>query len=82
MLRLLEKERPCLPRPENAQQAYEAHSLQQRLRLTEVDVRPPLRTQPGCALLEVEGFSLHVDTHLHVNDSSTHRTRCGKDSGL
>jgi len=32
--------------PEDALQAYQAHSLQQRLRWTEVDVRPPPRKQP------------------------------------
>ncbi|QRK07344.1 transposase [Archangium violaceum] len=66
-LRLLEK-RGALPAqgPEDALQAYQAHSLQQRLRWTEVDVRPPPRKQPRCALLE--GFSLHANTHLHAND--------------
>ncbi|WPB82742.1 transposase zinc-binding domain-containing protein [Archangium violaceum] len=44
--------------------AYQAHSLQQRLRWTELDVRPPPRKQPRCALLE--GFSLHANTHLHA----------------
>ncbi len=66
-LRLLEK-RGALPAqgPEDALQAYQAHSLQQRLRWTEVDVRPPPRKQSRCALLE--GFSLHANTHLHAND--------------
>ena len=61
--RLLEK-RGALPAqgPENALQAWQTHSLQQRLRWTEVDVRPPPREQPRCALLE--GFSLHANTHL------------------
>ncbi|HEX8700230.1 MAG TPA: transposase zinc-binding domain-containing protein, partial [Myxococcaceae bacterium] len=67
VLRLLEK-RGALPAqgPEDARQAYQAHSLQQRLRWTEVDVRPPPRKQSRCALLE--GFSLHANTHLHAND--------------
>jgi hypothetical protein len=67
VLRLLEK-RGALPAqgPEDALQAYQAHSQQQRLRWTEVDVRPPPRKQPRCALLE--GFSLHAKTHLHAND--------------
>jgi hypothetical protein len=43
-----------------------AHSLRQRLRWTEVDVRPPPRKQPRCAFME--GFSLHANTHLHAND--------------
>ena len=62
VLRLLEK-RGALPAqgPEDALQAYQAHSLQQRLRWTEVDVRPPPRKQPRCAFLE--GFSLHANTH-------------------
>jgi len=67
VLRLLEK-RGALPAqgPEDALQTYPAHSLQQRLRWTEVDVRLPPRKQPRCAFLE--GFSLHANTHLHVND--------------
>ncbi len=42
VLRLLER-RGALPAqgPEDALQAYQAHSLQQRLLWTEVDVRPP-----------------------------------------
>ncbi|MFE8605480.1 transposase [Archangium violaceum] len=52
--------------PWRALQAYQAHSLQQRLRWTEVDVRPPPRKQPRCTFLE--GFSLHANTHLHAND--------------
>jgi hypothetical protein len=69
VLRLLEK-RGALPAqgPEDALQAYQAHSLQQRLRLPEVDVRPPPRKQPRCALLE--GFSLHANTHLLRGDQS------------
>ncbi|ADO69843.1 Transposase, IS801/IS1294 [Stigmatella aurantiaca DW4/3-1] len=61
-------ERGALPGqgPEDALQAYQAHSLQQRLRWTEVDVQPPPRKQPRCAFLE--GFSLHSNTHLHAND--------------
>jgi hypothetical protein len=53
VLRLLER-RGTLPAqgPEDALQAYQAHSLQQRLRWTEVDVRPPPRKQPRCAVLE------------------------------
>ena len=53
VLRLLEK-RGALPAqgPEDALQAYQAHSLQQRLRWTEVDVRPPLSKQPRCAFME------------------------------
>jgi Putative transposase len=67
VLRLLER-RGALPAqgPEDARQAYQAQSLQQRLRWAEVDVRPPPRKQPRCALLE--GFSLHANTHLHAND--------------
>ncbi len=67
VLRLLEK-RGALPAqgPEDALRAYQAHSLQQRLRWTELDVRPSPRKQPRCALLE--GFSLHANTHLHAND--------------
>jgi hypothetical protein len=67
VLRLLEK-RGALPAqgPEDARQAWQAHSPQQRLRWTQVDVRPPPRMQPRCALLE--GFSLHANTHLHAND--------------
>nr|WP_254360763.1 transposase [Corallococcus exiguus] len=59
VLRLLEK-RGALPAqgPEDALQTYQAHSLQQRLRWTEVDVRLPPRKQPRCAFLE--GFSLHA----------------------
>jgi hypothetical protein len=67
VLRLLE-ERGALPAqgPENALQAYRAHSLQQRLHWTQVDVRPPPRKQPRCAVLE--GFSLHANTHLNESD--------------
>ncbi|QRK11018.1 transposase [Archangium violaceum] len=67
VLRLLEK-RGALPAqgPEDALQTYQAHSLQQRLSWTEVEVRPPPRKQPRCAL--VEGFSLHANTHLHAKD--------------
>ncbi|WP_276203642.1 transposase [Hyalangium minutum] len=67
VVRLLEK-RGALPAqgPEDALQAYQAHSLQQRLRWTEVDRRLPPSKQPRCALLE--GFSLHANTHLHAND--------------
>jgi hypothetical protein len=67
VLCLLEK-RGALPAqgPEDALQAYQAHSLQQRLRWTEVDVRPPPSKQPRCAFME--GFSLHANTHLHAND--------------
>ncbi|WP_395811859.1 transposase [Archangium minus] len=67
VLRLLEK-RGALPAQglEDALRAYQAQSLQQRLRWTEVDVRPPPRKQPRCAFLE--GFSLHANTHLHAND--------------
>jgi hypothetical protein len=67
VLRLLEK-RGALPAqgPEDALQAYQVHSLQQRLRWTEVDVRPPPSKQPRCAFLE--GFCLHANTHLHAND--------------
>ncbi|WP_240359308.1 transposase [Pyxidicoccus trucidator] len=66
-LRLLEK-RGALPAPghEDALQAYQAHALQQRLRWTEVDVRPLPESNPRCALLE--GFSLHANTHLHAKD--------------
>jgi putative transposase len=57
-----------LPHPvsSDALEAYQAHSLQQRLRWTEVELRPPPRKQPRCAFLE--GFSLHAHTHLHAND--------------
>ncbi|WNG24750.1 hypothetical protein F0U62_12555 [Cystobacter fuscus] len=67
VLCLLENRR-ALPAqgPEDALQAYWAHSLQQRLRWTEVDVRPPPRKQPRCTFLE--GFSLHANTHLPAND--------------
>jgi hypothetical protein len=67
VLRLLEK-RGALPAqgPEDALEAYQAHSLQQRLRWTEVELRPAPRKQPRCAFLE--GFSLHANTHLHTND--------------
>ncbi|WNG31155.1 hypothetical protein F0U62_49430 [Cystobacter fuscus] len=67
VLRLLEK-RGALPAqgPEDALQAYQAHSPRQRLRWTEVDMRPPPRKQPQCTFLE--GFSLHANTHLHAND--------------
>jgi hypothetical protein len=53
VLRLLEK-RGALPArgPEDALQAYQAHSLQQRLRWTEVDVRLPPRKEPRCAFME------------------------------
>jgi len=75
VLRLLEK-RGALPAqgPEDALQAYPAHSLQQRLRWTEVDVRPPPNKQPRCALLE--GFCLHANTHLHANDRQGLERRC------
>jgi hypothetical protein len=67
VLRLLER-RGALPAqgPEDALQAYQAHSLQQRLFWPEVQVRPPPRKQPRCAVLE--GFFLHANTHLHAND--------------
>jgi hypothetical protein len=51
---------------EDALQAYQVYSLRQRLRWTEVNVRPPPRNQPRCALLE--GFSPHANTQLHAND--------------
>ncbi|WP_368668865.1 transposase [Corallococcus sp. CA053C] len=68
VLRLLDK-RGALPAqgPEDALQACQAHSLQQRLSWTEVAVRNPPSKQPRCAFLE--GFSLHTNTHLHANDS-------------
>jgi Putative transposase/Transposase zinc-binding domain len=67
VLRLLEK-RGAVPAqgPEDAQQAYQAHSLQQRLRWLELDVPLPPSKQPRCSFLE--GFSLHAHTHLHAND--------------
>jgi hypothetical protein len=67
VLRLLEN-RGALPAqgPEDAQQAYQAHSLQQRLRWLELDVLLPPNKQPRCSFLE--GFSLHANTHLHAND--------------
>ncbi|WP_395835492.1 hypothetical protein [Archangium violaceum] len=63
VLRLLEK-RGALPAqgPEDAQHAHQAHSLQQRLRWLEVDVRLPPRKQPRCAFQE--GFSLHACLHV------------------
>jgi hypothetical protein len=67
VLRLLERT-GALPAqgPEDALQAYQAHSLRQRLFWPEVQVRPPPRKQPRCAVLE--GFSLHANTHLHAHD--------------
>ena len=67
VLRLLEK-RGAVPAqgPEDAQQTYQAHSLQQRLRWLELDVPLPPSKQPRCFFLE--GFSLHANTHLHAND--------------
>jgi hypothetical protein len=67
VLRLLER-RGALPAqgPEDAQQSYQAHGLQQRLCGPEVDVRLPPRKQPRCALQE--GFCLHANTHLQAND--------------
>ena len=67
VLRLLEN-RGALPAqgPEDAQQAYPAHSLQQRLRWLELDVLRPPSKQPRCSFLE--GFSLPANTHLHAND--------------
>ncbi|HYO58492.1 transposase [Archangium sp.] len=67
VLRLLEKG-GALPAQgsENALRAYQAHSPRQRLRWTELDVRPPPRKQPRCALME--GFSPHANTHLHAHD--------------
>ncbi|WP_233262306.1 transposase [Vitiosangium sp. GDMCC 1.1324] len=67
VLRLLER-RGVLPAegPEDAKQAYQVHSLQQRLRFAGPDVKPPPRRVPRCAYLE--GFSLHANTHLHAND--------------
>ncbi|WNG51594.1 hypothetical protein F0U60_51280 [Archangium minus] len=64
---MLEK-RGALPGegPEDARQAYQAQSLQQRFRWTGLDVRPPPKKAPRCAFLE--GFSLHANTHLHAND--------------
>jgi hypothetical protein len=56
VLRLLEK-RGALPAqgPEDALQAWQAHLLQQRLRWTVVDVRPPPRMMGGRLLLESDG---------------------------
>ena len=67
VLRLLEN-RGALPGegPEDARQAYQAASLQQRFRWTGLDVRLAPRKVPRCAFLE--GFSLHANTHLHAND--------------
>jgi hypothetical protein len=67
VLRLLES-RGALPAqgPEDARQAYQAQSLQQRLPWTGLEVRPPPRKVPRCAFLE--GFFLHCNTHLHAND--------------
>ncbi len=65
--RLLEKRGALSARgPEDALLAYSVHSLQQRLRWMEVDIRPLPRKQPRCALLE--GFSLQANMHLHVDD--------------
>ncbi|WP_163998796.1 transposase [Pyxidicoccus caerfyrddinensis] len=75
VLRLLEKRGALHAQgTEDALQAYQAHSLQQRLRWTEVDVRLPPSKQPRCALLE--GFSLHANTHLHANDRQGLERRC------
>jgi hypothetical protein len=65
--RLLER-RGALPAqgPEDALEAYQAHSLRQRLFWPEVEVRPPPRKQSRCAVLE--GFSLHAKEHLHAHD--------------
>jgi hypothetical protein len=60
VLRLLEKRGALSAQgPEDAQQGYQAHSLQQRLRWTEVEVRPPPRKQSRCAF--VEDFNLHAN---------------------
>ncbi len=59
--------RMALQGPEDARQAYQAASLQQRFRWTGLDVRLPPRKVPRCAFLE--GFSLHANTHLHANDA-------------
>jgi len=67
VLRLLEKRGALSAQgPEDALEAYQAHSLQQRRLWPEVEVRPPPRKQPRCAVQE--GFSLHANTHLHAND--------------
>jgi hypothetical protein len=67
VLRMLQT-RGALPGegPEDARQAYQAQSLQQRFRWTGLDVRPPPKKVPRCAFLE--GFCLHANTHLHAND--------------
>jgi Putative transposase len=67
VLRLLES-RGELPAqgPEDARQAYQAASLQQRFRWTRLGVQVPPRKVPRCAFHE--GFSLHANTHLHAND--------------
>ncbi|CAM4498663.1 hypothetical protein MYXA107069_20900 [Myxococcus xanthus] len=53
---------------------HETLARQQRLRWTEVDVRPPPNKQARCALLE--GFSLHANTLLHANDRQGLERRC------
>lgn len=60
--------------PEDALQAYQAHSLRQRLRRTEVDVRLPSNKQPRRSLLE--GFSLHANTYWHANERQGLERRC------
>ena len=60
VLRMLQT-RGALPGegPEDARQASQAQSLQQRFRWTGLDVRPPPKKVPRCAFLE--GFSLHAN---------------------
>lgn len=67
VLRLLER-RSLLPAegPENALEALQAASLQQRLLWEELMARAPPRKSPCCA--QMGGFSLHANTHLHAND--------------
>ncbi len=67
VLRLLER-RGVLPAegPENALEALQAASLQQLLPWAKAEVRAPPRSRPRCA--QLEGFSLHANTHLHAND--------------
>jgi len=51
--------------PEDALQALQAASIQRRLPFPRDDERPPPH-KGRCAFLE--GFSLHANTHTHVND--------------
>jgi hypothetical protein len=52
--------------PEDALEALQAASLQHRLPWHQLEVKAPPRKVPRCA--QLEGFSLHANTHLHAND--------------